>query len=197
MIDRAARRSLAESMRRLGWGRMTNDDFETSCHSLLGSDDAAIPAFIDTASGLYSDFETHKLRGPKSLNRRQKKVLARMILFLYSDHEYLGPATRASRNRVLAGFAVAGFSILMYNLSTWFAVVLLSLAILFCIAKAISIIVFEFIRLSKRPRVQFRWLGLNRDFFLEIPTWPFASFSDYRAALRRPPYLAGGIHGGA
>lgn len=191
MIDRDSRRLLAEALRRLGWGRITNDEFEDKCHPLLQSEDAAIRSFFDAAWGLYSDIDAHKLRGRQSLSKRQKKVLARMILFLHTDHEYLGPAMGLSRRGALVALLAIAAGILFYNLSQWFAVILLSLAILICILKVFSIVLSGIVKVMRWPRKQFRWLGLDRKFFLQNPTWPFAAFKDYRTALNHPPYFAG------
>jgi hypothetical protein len=86
MIDREARNKLAESIRHLVSGRITNDDFE--CLAPSRSNDKAVSEITWQVWMLYSDLRTHKLTGPDALSKADRRTVARFILFLHSALEY-------------------------------------------------------------------------------------------------------------
>lgn len=89
MIDRAGRSRLAESLRHLASGQITNDQFEDA--AWIDSDDAVIDAVKWQAWMLYSDLHEHKLTGSDAVSKSDRRVVARFILFLHSDLEYEWP----------------------------------------------------------------------------------------------------------
>jgi hypothetical protein len=90
MIDRPARSRLAELIRGLVAGRITNDDFDES--GPRGSHDSAVDAvFFDGAWGLYDDLHEHRLKGRWRLSDGSRYQVARWILFLEGDLEYEWP----------------------------------------------------------------------------------------------------------
>lgn len=89
MIDRYARNNLAESLRHLLGGQITNDQFEET--AIIESDDAVIDAIRWQAWLLYSDLYEHKLTGAHALSKPDRLVVSRFILFLHSDLEYEWP----------------------------------------------------------------------------------------------------------
>ena len=89
MIDREARNLLAESLRHLASGRISNDEFE--CHRPGSSPDRAIDAVCDQAWFLYSDLKEHTLTGLDRLSPDDRHAVARWIVFLHSDLEYQWP----------------------------------------------------------------------------------------------------------
>ena len=90
MIDRKSRRQLAELLRHLGAGLMTNDEFETRCPR--GSDDAAVRQILDQGAWfLYDDLHEHRLTGNYKLSSSNRENVARWILFLEKDLEYEWP----------------------------------------------------------------------------------------------------------
>ncbi len=90
MIDRDARNRLAELIRGLVSGLITNDQFE---EAIPRSGDAAIgEVYIKGAWFLFDDFREHKLSGKYSLSKDDKSVTARWVLFLKTDIEYEWPS---------------------------------------------------------------------------------------------------------
>jgi hypothetical protein len=89
MIDRDARNKLAETLRHLLSGQITNDQFETA--ALIESDDPIIDAVVDQAWFLYSDWYEHKLTGSHALSKSDRQTVSQFILFLHSELEYEWP----------------------------------------------------------------------------------------------------------
>jgi hypothetical protein len=90
VIDRAARNKLAEGMRHLGAGILSNTEFEKRV--ITKSVDPAIQAvFVGGPWFLYHDLSTYKLRGPYRLRGLARKELARCVMFLKTDLEYEWP----------------------------------------------------------------------------------------------------------
>jgi hypothetical protein len=90
MIDRNARNKLAELIRSLVAGNITNYEFEASLPT--STDDAVWEVFHNGAWCLYSDMKEYKLRGEYALSPEDKTVVARWVLFLKSDYEYKWPS---------------------------------------------------------------------------------------------------------
>jgi hypothetical protein len=90
MIDRPARRRLAELLRHLVAGRISNDEFEDAIPH--DSADVAIrEVFNNGAWFLYDDLHEHRLIGRYHLNRSDWNEVARWVLFLETDLEYEWP----------------------------------------------------------------------------------------------------------
>nr|CAP47510.1 putative integron gene cassette protein [uncultured bacterium] len=87
MVDHEARTQLAESVRHLVAGRITNDDFEDGV-PYSKADPAIGEVFFDGAWNLYSDLHEHKLVGRYRLPDSSRPEVARWILFLKTDLEY-------------------------------------------------------------------------------------------------------------
>lgn len=89
MIDRTARESLAEKLRQLASGAITNFAFEEYRHSRTD------PAVHEIAECLawphYDDFSEHRLDGDHALTDGRRKDFARAVLFLKSDLDYCWP----------------------------------------------------------------------------------------------------------
>jgi hypothetical protein len=86
MVDREARDQLAERLRHLASGLMTNDRFEaTSCPS---KDRAISELEWRLAWPVYDDMHEHRLKGEYALTFGQRRDFARAILFLKSRLEY-------------------------------------------------------------------------------------------------------------
>ncbi len=107
MIDREARDRMAEALRHLVAGQMTNTDFEDA---LTNTKDCACPEIdFRAAWPLYDDFRKHRLA---NLPRILKRDLARAILFLKSDNEYRWPRVTGLRPDGLSilGVLTMGFA---------------------------------------------------------------------------------------
>jgi len=89
MIDRGARNKLAELLRNLASGMISNDEFE---ESIPESEDKAIyEVFFNGGWCLYSDMKEYKLKGKDALEKVVKKEVTRWVLFLKSNYEYAWP----------------------------------------------------------------------------------------------------------
>lgn len=89
MVDRDARNKLAEALRHLVSGRITNDDFEEAV--ALRTDDTAFHAIKEEVWQLYSDLREHRLVGSDAVSKYDRRIVAQFILFLHSDLEYEWP----------------------------------------------------------------------------------------------------------
>ncbi|HEV2704150.1 MAG TPA: hypothetical protein VGV09_21175 [Steroidobacteraceae bacterium] len=92
-VDPAARRSLAEGLRHLATGWITNDEFEDRyARAAAGSRDKGVRAvFWQGAWLLYSDFGTERFTDQDRLPRASRRHIARWILFLKSTLPYEWP----------------------------------------------------------------------------------------------------------
>jgi hypothetical protein len=90
MVQRESRRRLAELLRGLVAGRITNDEFELAIPRDSG-DSAVREVFRDGAWFLYDDLHEHRLVGKYRLSRDGRDEVARWVLFLESDLEYEWP----------------------------------------------------------------------------------------------------------
>lgn len=89
MIDRRARDQLADAIRALVSGRISNDEFERRCPR--SSDPAVSEVFSQGAWMVYSDLREYRLRGKHRLSIRERKEVARWILFLKGERPYEWP----------------------------------------------------------------------------------------------------------
>ena len=90
ILDRESRRSLAELLRHLVAGLITNDEFEN--RRPRGSHDLAVrQIFEEGAWFLYDDTYAHRLTGRHRLSTRERRNVARWILFLETDLTYEWP----------------------------------------------------------------------------------------------------------
>lgn len=83
MTDRRNREKLAEALRHLATGQISNDEYEDRTE--LRSSDIAVGEIWRAGWGMYSDLRTHRLTGKDALTAETKEVIARCILFLHSD----------------------------------------------------------------------------------------------------------------
>ena len=89
MIDRNARKLAAENVRHFVNGGITNFELE---ESQPNTEDKAVLAIYDSLWLFYDDFRTHKLVSEHALPESTKKAMARWLMFLYTDQEYVWPA---------------------------------------------------------------------------------------------------------
>jgi hypothetical protein len=93
MIDRPARNRLAQGIRHLAAGVVTNIEFED--RALSPSADPAVQAvFLGGPWFLYHDVARYKLRGAHRLSPAVRREAARWVLFLKSDLPYEWPIER-------------------------------------------------------------------------------------------------------
>lgn len=114
MIDRQARKELAEALRALASGLISNDEFE---RRIPDSTDPAIRhLFADGAWRLYSDLREYRLKGKHRLDSSTKAAVARWVLFLKTDQPFEWPQPRPltalallCANLITLGFAARHF----------------------------------------------------------------------------------------
>ena len=93
VIDKNARRRLSEALRHLATGQTTNYKFEDRIgdKEMLRCKDRAIWAIRHQAWFLYSDTKEYRLRGKCTVSEKDRKVIARIQLFLRTRLEYEWP----------------------------------------------------------------------------------------------------------
>ncbi len=93
MIDRDARNRLAEGIRHLAAGIVTNVEFEQ--RALSSSPDPAVHAvFVGGPWFLYHDLMRYRLTGTHRLSPAVRREAARWVLFLKADLPYQWPGER-------------------------------------------------------------------------------------------------------
>jgi len=90
VIDRDARNRLAEGIRYLGAGIISNVEFEESAMS-CSADPAVRAVFLGGPWFLYHDLMRYRLKGENRLNPAVRREAARWILFLKTDLPYEWP----------------------------------------------------------------------------------------------------------
>jgi len=111
MVDRVSRRELAELLRQLAAGHLTNDEFER--RAPRQSADPAIQAICrDGAWFLYDDLHEHRLVGKDRLDERVRSDVARWVLFLETDVEYQWPISPLPWRLALAVASLATLGVL-------------------------------------------------------------------------------------
>jgi hypothetical protein len=91
MVDRNARNQLAEAIRALASGCISNDEFEDKRLPRSMEDAAISEIYSNGAWFLYSDLEEHRLVGKYRLSKATKTHIARWVLFLKTDLPYEWP----------------------------------------------------------------------------------------------------------
>ena len=164
--SRPDREILAEAVRQLASGTITNDEFEDrTC--LREGEDPTLDAIYDFVWSFYSDCHRHRLRGRHRLSPLQRSVFARCVLFLHSDRAYEWPENakwlwRPQRRPWLP----ADLTQVMFQ--------------------GVSRAAREDAR--RREKIEDARFGARVDDRI----WPFARRSDLMEALSNPRYLTGG-----
>ncbi|MEE9355238.1 MAG: hypothetical protein V3U75_06580 [Methylococcaceae bacterium] len=86
MIDLDASKIAAEVTRQFASGQISNFEFEMK---MPDSNDSAIWATEDTLRCFYDDFKEHKINAHWKVPHEVKNMMARWVMFLYSNEEYL------------------------------------------------------------------------------------------------------------
>lgn len=112
MIDRTARDQLAEALRALAAGLVSNDEFEDSRLPYSRNDAAICEIFSKDAWMLYSDTHEYRLTGKNKLDAATKSELARWLLFLKTDLQYEWPvySRRYALGMLLANILTLGMA---------------------------------------------------------------------------------------
>ncbi len=110
MIDRKARNEFAELLHHFVAGQVDNFDFENRVPS--SKDIAIYEIWWRSAWPLYDDFQSHKLKEKWCIPNKHRRELAKAILFLKTNNEYLWP-----RNTGLFSVFTTFLSVLTFG---WF-----------------------------------------------------------------------------
>lgn len=97
MVDRKARDGYAELLRHFAAGRVLNWHYEDAADKYIKSSDRAIVKVFWAVWPAYCDIRKHFLTGKDQLNAKGRNVVARYVLFLYSDLEYEWPVQSRGR----------------------------------------------------------------------------------------------------
>ncbi len=89
MIDLKARNEFAELLHQFVAGQVENFEFENSIPN--SKDPAIYEIWWRAAWPLYDDFQSHKLKKEWRIPKEHRKELAKAILFLKTNNEYLWP----------------------------------------------------------------------------------------------------------
>ena len=114
--DRKSRDEMAEAVRALVSGRISNDEFESRA-PVRSSDPVLWEVFWGGTWTLLSDLRRHKLRGEHLLDELDRRIVSRWVLFLRTDKPYEWP-TLTRRQRIahsLAGILTFGLSSKLYR----------------------------------------------------------------------------------
>jgi len=103
MMDRDARDRLAQAIRALAAGLITNDQFEGKRFSRIKTADLAISEIYQAgACCLYPDEDDIRLKGEHALSREGRAHVARWVFFLKTDLPYEWPTLNVPKMIVLS-----------------------------------------------------------------------------------------------
>lgn len=187
-VNVEARRDLAECLRHLVCGHMTNDDFDDACgEKWFNHQDIAVVEIANFGYGLYSsDLLTPiKLRGIHKVSADERRIAARAILFLQGDWKYEYPTN------------VRGVVPFWCTWGPGFYL-MLGLAALYVASMAGVIWLAAMGLLALIPSVHWMLTHAEREEELhkfqasgEIDIWPFFRREDFDVARRTPKFLTG------
>ena len=174
MIDRSARRQLAQALRHFAIGFIDLEEFNNRIPN--NSKDKTVNVLINIVQDSFWEKEnTFRLVGDNKLNKTQRNTFNRMILFLYSNREY----------QWLHWIE----HIAMYIILISFCCLILSLIFLHEITSAVSCLFCFFVFLLSLVILNsYSWII---DDFMEKYYWPFLKKTDLALTLSTPPYLIG------
>lgn len=91
MTDRDSRDRLAFALRQFASGLVTNDEFDDKAFAAFSHrrDDPALAELATYGWLHYDDMRTYRLRGRYALSPEERKSIARAVLFLKTDQEYV------------------------------------------------------------------------------------------------------------
>lgn len=206
MVDRTARERLAYELRQLASGLITNDEFDEEAfwEYRHRKDDRALGELATFGWLHYGDLSNYRLRGSRALTPEERKSIARAVLFLKTDQEYvhgdcvtnatiLGEPGMRSCLVAIGGVIPVGFllGITVGNLGFGLLIAPFLVAVLFYVFSAV---------LGYRAHRRWRgsmipgtfWPFLNeRAAMEEFRFWPFEGRQGYDKAIAEPPFLCG------
>jgi hypothetical protein len=201
MIDRESRDVLAENLRQLVTGQLTNYKFERAVR-LSNLDRGINRIYQDLAWHLYDDYREYKLRGENSLSDEARTTVTRAILFLYSDFEYewpIYPENSLETRRSLLKMFLTGLLVFLSGLPAWVLIKPTSRAsvLVLILCGLCSVLGLIMIWHGKEwiwyPRFKSSAEEQQRHFqsFGDFTVWPFRRREDFENAKTRPRLLSG------
>jgi len=205
MVDRFARRRLAELVRHVVSGRICRDELECELEENLGQ--SCDPAIAAVAAELFVLFPSNvselwpiRLRGRYRVSKQEKRRLAVAALFLYSEREYRYPPLEKFRGagRDCCLMLVCAIVLLSMPFQVTIGAIAFAsgwlLVALGCVAMLIASCILS--RFCYRRSKQFvtKWRQ-NHQQKLEsaghYEVWPFIEHDEFEQALLHPPLLCG------
>jgi hypothetical protein len=119
MIDREARTKLAELIRHLVAGLITNDEFDD--RRPISTDAAIWEVFHWGAWHLYSDLGEYRLIGKYRLPKEGRREVSRWILFLKTDLEYEWPQFSGLQHFIYFVSSILSFGLLRFALRRYWS----------------------------------------------------------------------------
>ncbi|MBX7073924.1 MAG: hypothetical protein K1X71_12315 [Pirellulales bacterium] len=183
MIDREARRQVAELLRHLGSGAITNDYFDDHAKSIARqSQDLGVRKVDEWAWYLYAEVNCSRFRGRYRLPNDFRTDLARCVVFLHSDCEYEWPRE---------SFGIELLNICLIFITALAGVVTIGFGLadsrLYVIPLALFGVCWWLFRLARaRASEKVR----RRDQLGDYAAWPFLRNDDLAAARAKPRLLA-------
>lgn len=197
-IDRRRRDLLAEKLRHLVNGRITNDGFEAgTLDDFVDSTDPGVKEIWSFGWSLYPDWETCRLQGERAVPEETRERAKRAVVFLRSDVPYEWP--RFPERPTIPddlGWLIPGILVLMSAFCGIRAVATgewsVSIFVLaFTLASALPL--WALCRVT-RPRRLARFEAEERRWRQagDFSVWPFFRKGDLEAAIHERPLLGAG-----
>jgi hypothetical protein len=113
MTDLAMRRKLAQDLRQLAAGSITNWEFDDAyCDHYVDCDDSTVRMLGEQGYSLYSDTPKYRLRGRHAVDDGTRAAVARSVLMLRAGVDYSWPPPPRNLLRELADtFVVMGVAV--------------------------------------------------------------------------------------
>lgn len=210
MGDRDSRDRLALALRQLASGLITNDQFDGEAFGMFShrTDDPAL-AELSTYGWLhYSDLSTYRLKGRHALSREERTSIARAVLFLKTDQDYVhGDCVESAtclgkpflRGCLITAAIAAGVGVFTHLALTAFWLGFVLVIALAYLGNLLRMTVLA--RLRRRDWKQGH-AGSNDTFwpFMDARAaneqfrfWPFGNKQAYELALANRPFLCGRV----
>jgi hypothetical protein len=193
MTDLAMRRKLAQDLRQLAAGSITNWEFDDSyCDRYADSDDSTVRTLGEQGYSLYSDTPKYRLRGRHAVDEGTRAAVARCVLMLRAGVDYSWPHPPRSFLRKLADtFALPGVAVGAAISIVWSMLVLTEtkdvefmtpfgvagIALLACSVWYLLVGV----RSSQETPAWKEWMASG-----DYDVWPFLRRADFDAARQNP-----------
>lgn len=208
MVNREARDQLALALRQLASGLMTNDEFDDEAFDTVHhrQDDPALAELATYGWLHYSDMRTYRLRGRAELSLEERKGIARAVLYLKTDQEYVHGDNLISGTilgklwirgcLIIVGLALGAGAFTYFALNT-FLCGFLAVLVLAYFGQLLFVAVLARVHRRRWDRSASKvdetfWPYIDaRALKEQFRFWPFANKGAYDAAIADPPFLCG------